>query len=92
MPKVTNTPDGYNPNSLYAKTSAYTESPATWAPMSLKMQAVQSTVPKVYIFLFKKIPERELPKNREHFTNLGSNGPISIDFPQNIGFTIFSIS
>lgn len=53
------------------------------------MQAVQSTDPKVYIFYFKKF-RKESCQNIEHFTNLASNGPISIDFPKTL-FHIFYI-
>ena len=48
--------------------------------------------PKSLHFFILKSSRKRAAKNREHFTNLASNGPISVDFPKNIGFIIFSIS
>lgn len=59
--------------------------------MSFKNAGCSKHRPKSLHFFILKVPERELPKYREHFTNLASNGPISIDFPQKRWFHIFYI-
>ena len=91
-PRVQTLPMAITPTLLVCTDFCLHWIPSNMSTHELKNAGCSKHRPKSLHFFILKSSRKRAAKNREHFTNLASNGPISVDFPKNIGFIIFSIS